>query len=73
MGQGFELSLAWISGPAPPPSVTRRPLSIASPTNALAAATASGNGAPRTTLAAMALDSVQPVPCRLREAMRGAA
>ena len=64
MPQSFERNSVWISGPAPPPNVTSWPRSIDWLTKAFAAATASGNGAPRTMLAAMALDSVQPVPCR---------
>ena len=62
MRQSFERNGPWIKGPAPAPSVTFWPRSIAWRTNALAAATACGNGAPRTMLAAMALESVQPVP-----------
>ena len=42
-------------------------------TKAFAAATASARSAPSAIWAAIALDSVQPVPCRLREASRGAA
>jgi hypothetical protein len=64
MRQGFERNSVWISDPAPAPSVISWPRTIAWRTKALAAATASGNGIPRTTLAAMALDGVQPVPCR---------
>src|ERR1700722_18483784 len=73
MRHSFERSSVWISGPTPAPSVMSRPRSIAWRTNALAAATASGKGAPTTTLAAMALDKVQPVPCKFVEATLGAA
>ena len=40
------LSLAWINGPAPVPSMTPRPRSIAWRTKVLAASTASGKGHP---------------------------
>ena len=67
-------SSVWISGLAPEPSVMSRPRSIACAHERLSTvATASGKGAPRTTCAAIALDSVQPVPCSVArsDARRG--
>ena len=61
------------TGPAPPPNLILLPRSIAARTKSFDLATASGNGAPRTICAAIALDNTQPVPCRFRESMRGAA
>src|ERR1700722_1120920 len=77
-GQGVDAHMSphlaiGSTGPAPPPNLIPRPRSIAARTKSFDLATASGNGAPRTTCAAIALDSVQPVPCTLGEAMRGAA
>ena len=70
-GGARRMANRWSTGPLPWPTPSARPASSPCHTKSLARPTASRRATPCASSAAIAADSVQPVPCVWRVSMRG--